>query len=219
MIGRLWNGIFFGILLLAFNFGSLNAQSTGKTERDFIGKYDFYTTLENSIPRGWKISVRDSNFVVYTTNVIIAQTPMKDPPLDPYLEEREAFKRQQPTNYEILLKLTHYPLQTYLNTQSNNERIVANDARLRKKYRIDEIPVEEGSNMYIAQNRDQKNRLVNYTIEKERLGSSIVELPAYYVKDYGVEIIAPEYYKLYPSKLNQEVPVLIRMIENVLLTD
>ncbi|MEZ4886877.1 MAG: hypothetical protein R3E32_19265 [Chitinophagales bacterium] len=194
----------------------IGASTKIEDKKDFLSKYEFYTALLNALPFGWQLSERESNIIISRSDVTIQKNPLTITPSDPILEEQQANLQYGKKTYELVLRFESYPKAQYLSSKERFGDVNSQLEKLEEKYAVAEMKLDDGTGWYIARNKDQKNRLVFFHIEKATLEEQLKPVPALYVENYAVHIEKESYFKLFPSIVESQLNSIIQQIHSLL---
>jgi len=185
-------------------------------EQKFLTKYELYNSILNLLPPGWQLSERESNMVIAHENVTIQKQPLNSTPSDPVLEEQEATLKYGKRTYELIIRFEACPRAQYVGAKDRFSGINSQLEQLEDKYDVKEMKLDDGTGWFIAKNKDEKNKLVFFHIEKANLEEQLKPVPELYVENYAVYIDKPIYYKLFPSKVEVQLNSIIMQIQTLL---
>ena len=195
-------------------------QKTTKEERKFLTKESFMGKVELKRPSGWTVTRTPSQMILHRDNVIVVKEPLKDLPLGVSETEKEKIAREriQPSKYEVRIKFKSYPKSQFLESKKFNDSLEERSKALKEKHALKEIPRKPETG-YMALTKDEKNRLASYWVEKEDLELQKKEMPQYFVKDHGVDIVWDNYLEIFPSSADIQREKLIYAIKRILMQE
>lgn len=204
-----------------------------------------YVELQNIIPKNWMVVGRDGNYVIYTKDmpIIMTHAEYESIPKEEAGKEKEwAKKKLYPKPYEIILQLTPYPIEDYLALKKNDKITAASQpslAELGERYQIettslttqqyleysgDKMIADPNTGLYTATDIDEKNRLVMFSLSKEKLLSdnnaniTTTATPQFYIHGYSVTIeYNTNYYKIFPESVSHEAETIVNAVKTILI--
>ena len=190
----------------------IKASTDETKQKAFLTKYEFYNKMLNSLPIGWQLSERETNIIISRPEVIVQKLPLNNPPSDPILEEQEANLKYGKKTYELILRFESYPKSQYLGAKERFSGVNNQLEKLEDKYAVSDMKLDDGTGWFIAKNKDEKNRLVFFHIEKSTLEEQLKPVPELYVENYAVYIEKESYYKLFPFSAEQQLNAILKEI-------
>ncbi|MGB1204326.1 MAG: hypothetical protein ACPG5B_01700 [Chitinophagales bacterium] len=191
---------------------------------EFISKYDLHALLKNDLVRkglaNWVLSERDSSFIIARKNIVVIEKMSDFKPQSSEAANRSwAFRNFTPLPYEIKLKFTYFSTSKYI--QEGKELFLDKLEAIQKQYEVNNIQTSDDTGLYIANSRDEKNRLAKYFLAKAHIENETVEseMPKYYVENNSVSIERnDEYFKIFPSETDTEILKIEQLIKTILET-
>lgn len=194
----------------------VTASTNEVKSKEFLSKYEFYTAILNLLPVGWQVSERESNIIISRPGVTVQKFPLEIVPNDPILEEEQATNQYGKTTYELILRFEPYAESQYKSAKDRFADVSTQLEQLEEKYAVAEMKLDDGTGWFIAKNKDEKNRLVFFHIERATLEDRLKPVPELYVKDYAVTIDKGNYYKLFPVSVETQLSLIIQQINTLL---
>ena len=206
--------------------GQKNEEAArAKVEKgEYINKYDLHGLLKNELSKEgltkWVLSERDSSFIIARKNiVIIDKMPKYKPQGSDAADQSWAFRTFPHLPYEIKLKFSYFPASKYM--QEGKEKVLDQLEAVEKQHQVSNIFSSDDTGLYIANSRDEKNRLAKYFLAKAHIESQTLEnnIPKYYVEDNSVSIERnTDFFKIFPSEVNTEILKIEQLVKTVLET-
>ncbi len=194
----------------------IGASTNVVKSKEFLTKYEFYTALLNILPVGWQMSERESNIIISRPAVTVQKLPLNVIPEDPIQEEEQATLQYGKRTYELVLRFESFPKTQYLNSKELFSEVNEKLEKLEEKYAVAEMKLDDGTGWFIARNKDQKNRLVFFHIEKATLEDQLKPVPDLYVEDYAVTIEKGSFYKLFPVSVESQLNFIVQQVQTLL---
>lgn len=194
----------------------IEASTSIKEENEFLTKYEFYTEILNRLPFGWQLSERESNIIISRSDVVVQKLPLEISIDDPILAEEQATLQYGKRTYELILRFESYPKTQYLSAKEKFGNVNEELEKLEEKYAVADMKLEDGTGWFIARNKDEKNRLVFYHIERAMLDEQLNPIPNLYVENYAITIDKGNFYKLYPVSVESQLGVIVQQIHTLL---
>lgn len=236
------------IVSLFFSFHSAIAQNGKSKDNDgsrLLYPGGLYVELQKITPRNWTVVGREGNYVIYTKDnpIIMSQAEYESIPKE--LKDKEetwAKKELHRKAYEIHIQLTPYPIEDYLALKKNDKITAASQTSLTElgeRYQIettslttqqyleysgDKMIADPNTGLYTATDIDEKNRLVMFSLSKEKLlndnnaNIATTASPQFYIHDYSVTIeYNTDYYKIFPESVSQEAETIVNAVKTILI--
>lgn len=187
-------------------------------EEKILYKVELYKELERWLSKGWKITERGDNYIITKENVIVVNDRKGfETSADPRKEESFARIRYTSKPFEITIRFEKYSLEKYLTQKNQKIDLVTALDDLEKKYRLDEIYYNKDTGLYVALEKDEKNRLAKYYLAKEAIQGNMTDAPIYYVRDYGVYLdYKKDYFRIFPQQIEREIDKIVLYIGEIL---
>ncbi|MGB0930446.1 MAG: hypothetical protein ACPGVB_06710 [Chitinophagales bacterium] len=194
----------------------IEASTAIKKKNEFLTKYEFYTEILNRLPFGWQLSERESNIIISRSDVVVQKSPLEISINDPVLAEEQATLQYGKRTYELVLRFESYPKSQYVGAKEKFGNVNEELEKLEEKYAVADMKLDDGTGWFIAKNKDEKNRLVFYHIERAMLDEQLNPIPDFYVENYAITIDKGNFYKLYPVNVESQLSVIIQHIHTLL---
>ena len=194
----------------------VTASTNEVKSKEVLSKYEFYTAMLNLLPVGWQLSERESNIIISRPGVTVQKLPLEIVPNDPILEEEQATNQYGKSTYELVLRFEPYAESQYKSAKDRFADISTQLEQLEEKYAVAEMKLDDGTGWFIARNKDEKNRLVFFHIERATLEDQLKPVPDLYVKDYSVTIEKGSFYKLFPVSVESQLNFIIQQVQTLL---